>query len=320
MKKNLLVSLTICISVCARSQINLVPNWSFEDYSSCPSFTGDLDKAVGWTCYNESPDYFNECANLTPELELGVPVNARGHQMPIHGNSYIGIGTYFKTSSDTREHGGVMLQTPLDIGTTYYVSYHISLADTVSLDCPTNKIGVRFTMTEFDYLSSPSPIDNFAHIYSNAIVTDQVNWTKVFGSFVADAAYPYLMLGNFFDDANTDTVNCWGPSSSVSYYYVDAVCVSTDSSFTQNYLGLSNSDLQNRVQIFPSPTSDFLNIYCSECASDIHYSMTDLSGKSVLAGIIESSVAIDMRSLANGLYIINLRSGDDSIEKKIIKN
>ena len=47
-----------------------------------------------------------------------------------------------------------------------------------------------------------SIITNNPPVYSNTVSMDTLNWTRVFGSFVADSAYTHILLGNFFADAN----------------------------------------------------------------------------------------------------------------------
>jgi gliding motility-associated-like protein len=49
----------------------------------------------------------------------------------------------------------------------------------------------------------------------------------VSGFFIADSAYQYIAIGNFFDDSNTDTSSV-GSSSNVQigYYFIDDVWVS----------------------------------------------------------------------------------------------
>jgi gliding motility-associated-like protein len=47
----------------------------------------------------------------------------------------------------------------------------------------------------------------------------------VTGAFVADSAYEYVCIGNFFDDMNTDTISLT-PTSQFAYYYIDGINVS----------------------------------------------------------------------------------------------
>ena len=52
--------LTIC-STLIKAQ-NLVPNYSFEEYTICPIGPDELNYALSWYSSGASPDYFNECS------------------------------------------------------------------------------------------------------------------------------------------------------------------------------------------------------------------------------------------------------------------
>ncbi|MDO9187033.1 MAG: hypothetical protein Q7W13_13545 [Bacteroidia bacterium] len=72
------------------AQTNLVPNPSFEQYSSCPSTECGISLATGWYSAGYTPDYFNGCASWP----FGAPQNAAGYQYPASGNAYALVGTY----------------------------------------------------------------------------------------------------------------------------------------------------------------------------------------------------------------------------------
>lgn len=210
---------------------NLVPNPSFEEYTYCPDAEGQIDSVVGWQTCRGSCDYYNTCA--VPHL-FGVPNNIVGHQIPVSGNGYAGVICYSTNVQDTialREWIGISLLEPMEIGALYYASVRISWTtneDTIigSLRYASNKFGFRFSTQPYITYDFQNVLNN-AHIYSNEIVTDSIGWTLISGSFVADSAYTFLSLGNFFGDLSTDRVllNPTG-SNDGSYYYVDDVCVS----------------------------------------------------------------------------------------------
>ncbi len=83
---NLLAKISLCclfigLSLTGGAQ-NLVPNPSFEVFTSCPYQAGDIDKANGWTSLCGSPDYFNTCN----QYDWAVPNNIFGYQLPASGN------------------------------------------------------------------------------------------------------------------------------------------------------------------------------------------------------------------------------------------
>lgn len=203
---------------------NLVPNPSFEDTLQCPTNNqaNNPNLCVGWSMYGGTPDYFNECATG----DYGVPSNKFGSQAAYNGKAYTGLITYANGDpSNYREFIGTRLSQPLSVGTKYYVSAFINRSDTTS--CASNNFGFRFSMIPYSF-SNPTPVNNFSHVRSNAIITDSVNWTRISGSFIADNAYSYLAIGNFYTNSNTSSFNC-SPFNPFAYYYIDQVSVTTDS-------------------------------------------------------------------------------------------
>jgi len=220
----LLIFYVLTYSCCIAQ--NLVYNGNFEDYTICPSSSGGVQNCVGWFSAASSPDYFNVCASSMAFL---VPNNSWGYQQPYDGNAYMGGATYFQNYAYREPVRGTLIES-LVAGTTYYVSFKVSLAEMQS-NCGSNKIGALFTTLQYTNLSNPAPIVNYAQVYTNDIITDTANWTTVSGTFVADSAYNYVMIGNFFDNSQTD-IHILGSqlNSLYSYYYIDDVCVSTDAS------------------------------------------------------------------------------------------
>ncbi|MBL0103688.1 MAG: hypothetical protein IPP51_07995 [Bacteroidetes bacterium] len=185
-------------SLLAVAQTNLVPNPSFEDFITCPSAFDQLDRVTNWSSFGGSPDYINECANAGGS-SVGVPQNTWGFQYAKDGKGYLFFGTYDIQSlpNNTREYVGVQLTQPLTIGNRYFVSAFVSRADSNYANGATNNIGFRFTDQSYSKLMPFVP-DNFAQINCDTIIYDQQNWVQLFGSFVSDTAFQYLIIGNFF--------------------------------------------------------------------------------------------------------------------------
>lgn len=231
----MLSSLRKCCTVCCllgihtwvSAQINLVPNPSFEEYLECPQGYPDLDgKCSLWSTFRCSPDYYHNCSSMN-----GYE-NVSGYQLPRTGEAYIGILNLFPLEN-SQEQAGVELIQPLEVGKRYYVSFYISSAHDNRVDLATNKLGARFTTYAYLDDCNSTPLANHCQVYTNQVITDTLNWIKVSGSFVADSAYRYIVIGGFFEDALLDTVviNYHATYPHViyqSYYYVDDVCVSTD--------------------------------------------------------------------------------------------
>jgi hypothetical protein len=278
----------------SKGQVNLVPNPSFESYSSCPSNTGEVFKATGWDSYNGSPDYFNSCSSIS---QVDIPHNALGYQLAFNGNGYCGFSTY-DNASLYREIIGVQLSSPLIVSQKYFVSFNVSRADSnYIVGYSSNKVGVKFSTVK----STSVVINNSAHYYTNSVITDTLNWIKIFGSFIADSAYLHLMIGNFFDDANTTFLN--DANGQVAYYYIDDVCLSTDSIFTKNYATGTEETLPiSKMNIFPNPanTRIFINHH-----SDLpKISVYNIIGEKVNYSFVKENeyIVIDCLQWPTGVY------------------
>ncbi len=71
---------------------------------------------------------------------------------------------------------------------------------------------------------------------------------------MADSSYQYLLVGNFFDDSNTDTIHN-PPFSAVAYYYIDDSLVIHDT--LTALVDLADSF---GLKIFPNPCKYNLSI------------------------------------------------------------
>lgn len=246
----LLMSLLQLIYNPATAQINLVPNPSFEEYVSCPNSLEEVDGNLkNWRSFKGSPDYFNNCSS-----NLGF-ANVLSYQKAHTGEAYVGFINC--DVNNNAEQIGVKLNSSLIKGNKYYVSFYLSLAyNNYSLNISSNKMGVMFsTLYHYDSLGIKQ-LSNYSQVFSSIVIKDTVNWIKVSGSFIADSAYEYLIIGGLFDINQLDTTylpNASPPSQ--SYYFLDDVCLSEDSTIC--YSNVSNCDF-----ILPtafSPNGDNMN-------------------------------------------------------------
>jgi hypothetical protein len=197
MKKFFLLSSFISLSLLIKAQ-NLIYNGNFEIYDTCPTTLDKLRFATGWSSYSETPDYFNTCS----PVGLAPPNAIAAYQFPYSGNAYAGILTMVPGDTNYREIIGTQLTSSLLIGTTYYFSFFINFAGTPNYtSLATSKAGLRFSTIPYSF-TNPVPINNFTHYFCSTILNDTVNWVQLKGSYVADSAYQYVAIGNFFDDAN----------------------------------------------------------------------------------------------------------------------
>jgi hypothetical protein len=245
------------------AQENLVLNPSFESYTACPGTSSDLYRAVGWDNAKNSPDYFNVCATNSA---FKTPLNNFGYQIPANGNAYAGLFTYDASTTNYRELIIGTLKYPLTVNQKYFVSFKANRADSnYFYRYNTNNLGVRFTKTKYN-LGLPNLsnvlMDNFAHFNSINVISDTLNWVKIKGSFIADSAYKYVILGNFFDFINTNVIDNAVGLGNGAYYYIDEVCVTTDSLYNEGYIttSVNSQKPKNVVNISPNPFNEVLNI------------------------------------------------------------
>ncbi|MEI7802357.1 MAG: T9SS type A sorting domain-containing protein, partial [Bacteroidota bacterium] len=161
-----------------------------------------------------------------------------------------------------------------------------------------------------------APINNQAVVYSDSIVSDSVNWVPIRGYFIADSAYKYIMITDFFTDSNTDTVGL-NPQIDFnwSYYYIDAVYTSTDSMCCYT----ANSSFYNNEQIllFPNPSNSILNIKSPLESSEVR--IYNLMGQEILKlNKNEKEISIDISVFPDGFYFLVEQSENKFYCKKFL--
>ena len=246
---------------------NLVPNPSFEDYVTCPNSPGFNSKPLFWDRWDQSPEYFNSCAGTLGGVDtlLDVPWNGFTWQYALDGEGYVGGATY--QTGDFHEQIGAQLLQPLVVGQTYYASFYTNLAmhgNYWVTKWASNNMGLLFTMDEHIWPTNTGvgpefAIRNYAQVYSPDVITDTTGWTLVSGIFVADSAYQYVVIGNFFADSATDTVHVEDGVSLAAYYVYDLICVSATPGQCPMTTGLDERK-KYRVLVYPNPASSFLNV------------------------------------------------------------
>lgn len=319
MKQYFLISFLLVKSLSSSGQ-NLIYNPGFEIYSSCPDgYSSPIEdqvvKATGWKSFRETPDYFHTCA---PFAGVNIPNNAMGFQYAHSGNAYVGGATYNKNGL-YREIVGSTLVSPLIIGQKYFISFFVSLSGKSGFNYATDNIGAKFSTIAYNYLSNPIPIDNAPQFNYNGFISDTLNWTKITGSFTADSAYSRIALGNFFDDVNTDTI-CISPGTMTldGYYFIDNICLTTDSTFAYNWTDIRDFAENEIVSLFPNPSNGVFSVKL-ESSSQYFLSVFDVGGKVVFqkAGK-ETEFQFDLSQYPKGMYAVFMTINEHTICEKII--
>jgi hypothetical protein len=311
-----LIILLLFASMRFLGQSNLVVNPSFENFTLCPStYSENITCTTNWTSVKDSPGYLNSCGGQGSYW--GVPKHYFGYQSAATGNAYIGV-TAFSYQTNKRDIVGSQLSQTLNISQQYFVSIKVNLSQmdvgAGSQRLPTNKMGVRFSTVPFSSIT-PVPIDNFAHFFSNSTITDTLNWVTLGGSFIADSNYKYIMVGNFFDDANTDTIKY--SSSTLSYIYIDDVCVSTSSVVCNVPASVKENSTNNKLLIYPNPSSSSIFV------SGIYNIKTLIKligplGDVFLNDSLTRDTLIDVSGYPNGIYFLYIYQDNNVNAKKIV--
>ncbi len=299
-------------------QGNLVPNPSFEDtVGACVSTTNAIQKARYWKDFSASCDYYNGCASLSSQLS--VPSNINGYQNAASGVAYVGFTVCRDTTATTwREHRetfGAKLTQTLTIGQKYYVSLKVVPTENGCWGC--NKIGVKFTTFDANFPLIPNNplVNNISHVYTNSVISDTINWTTIKGSFIADSAYRYIVIGNFFKDAATQTIPC-SPTFG-GYFLADDICVSTDSIFASTWANISEQTKKKSLLVYPNPTSEFILINTVDFTIIDKINIINNLGQVVFTKQINAD-KINISLIPDGIYFLEVLSEGKTYFDKIV--
>ena len=94
-----------------------------------------------------------------------------------------------------------------------------------------------------------------------------------------------------------------------------------DVTFNANNDTLSVDDLlsENSIEIFPNPTSDWLNIKLNTLAPDTQINIVDITGRQVYTSTMSAEdFKIDVSKFSTGLYILNLTNNSANYSHKIM--
>jgi len=231
MKKYLLFIVLLFAVTIIKAQ-NLVPDSSFEMYTTCPTALSQVQVLSSWFQPTlGTSDYFNLC----DMGQVNVPSNYFGYQSASGGNGYAGFWI-FSGGTEVKEYLGSNLSCSnssevcaLTVGVSYQVSMDVSLAETHSnVGC--DGLGVYF----FTYPPSVNtanlwqvlPFTAQINYSSYGPITDTLNWVTLTDTLTADSAYRYIIVGAVLPDSLQDTVRIKPEDPyGKSYYYVDNVRV-----------------------------------------------------------------------------------------------
>lgn len=299
---------------------NLVPNPYFTVYDTCPDNFSQIKRATYWSSPNTgTPDYYNQCCTLGP-LYVGVPYNNGGFQEAINNDgAYAALIAIEPSSTNYREYIQAKLTNPLTINQKYFITIYVSLADNYKY--ATDALGIYLSKTavsKIDYTNLgviPQVANPIGHF-----LTDTLNWMKISGSFTADSAYQYITIGNFKDDTHTDTMSVPSTASITdSYYYVDDICISTDSLLCNATIGIKTYSGLNNMNVYCNNST----LYIKGINEIVNIEIYDAEGRLVLnQKISRGDDKIELDNFSNGIYLVKTDAYNEQQINKIciIKN
>ncbi|MBN1414016.1 MAG: OmpA family protein [Bacteroidales bacterium] len=220
---------TFLVPVLFSQARNLVPNYSFEKYETCPDDYTPQDmshKLVPYWSYPTiaTPDYFNRCS----PRNVSVPLNFAGESEPKTGDAYVGA-ILSGTEESYREYIQGMVEQPLMQGKKYCIRFSYKLASYS-----------RFAVDRLSLYFSDVEIKNTINV--NLPYTPQISskeglfldnideWEELCTVYTASGHEKYFIIGNFKNYENTNyvvtdknIVNL--RNKAYAYYYIDDVII-----------------------------------------------------------------------------------------------
>jgi len=202
---------------------NIVPNPSFEEYSSSPIgwfYTGKHFTSVMkyWSSPTAaSPDVFGPKVTvpvLWEDKGFGTVQARNGHSMA--GITLVGCG-------DGKPHCREYLQTPLldalVIGQQYQINFWVRRLPGGYV---INELGLLFK-DKRTYIEDDVRLDFQNVIIAIAEDNNPNGWIKMKATFTAQDESDYLIIGNFNNDLDSNASKAADQSLSFGYYYIDDV-------------------------------------------------------------------------------------------------
>jgi len=301
---------------------NLVPNGDMEQYDhhySYICFDSTYLTAKNWySPTTATPDYLNSSSCWT----RGVPQNFCGYQFAHGGNGYSLQGLFIQyPDSEYREYIQVELTDSLIAGKKYNVSFYVSLAD--SSEYATDDYAAAFSNNPLHDTSVLPPVLNYLPQISNIhgnFLTSKTDWMKISGSFIAAGGEKYMTLGNFNDDAHTDTIAVSG-GGNPSYiwgavYYIDDVSVELDTTQGVENVAFNKPD----IIIYPQPTRDLITINVLGAKQELIIELYNIQGQLLLRRkMLSAREQLDLTGYSKGLYLLKITGRDFVRCVKVVK-
>jgi len=220
-RKLYVVVLLCCLySFRGQGQINLVKNPSFEDVSACATgydqiaiadYWNSLDTNLIHLATNEGiPELINEChiGGPWPYYLTCAPFNLWFFSYPHSGKNMAQEYILLRNLNDSNEQRDYLqgkLKSKLISGKNYCVTFYTKQEHGSSYS--SKAASIYFDDGTIDTTSWPARAQSqfTPQVTSNNFITDTARWVKIEGSFTANGTELFFTIGNFNDNAHTDT-------------------------------------------------------------------------------------------------------------------
>ncbi|MCC7233362.1 MAG: hypothetical protein IT242_10485 [Bacteroidia bacterium] len=279
----------------------LVPNPGFEIQDSCPVSSGQLSLAPPWHSPNaNSPDLFNA---LCPTQNIS----------PRTGWGSAGLYAY-NLAPNYREYVAAALDSPLVTGRTYCVSFWVKCA---AYKYAVGKLGAYLVSGDI-HLTTSGPINATPQIENpDSVSLSPPVWTEISGIYTATGGEAHIVIGNFYNDANTSLTIINPNSSSLSaYYQVDDVSVSSCTN------GIEEQEMNGtRIKAYPNPAYNEIRLSFSPAIQHGCIILINTCGKTIRTfcrpQVLNGETVLDLHGVDSGLYFLILPCEAGMVFKKI---
>jgi len=242
---------------------NLVANGDFEQYSVLPTDGGQVNNCLHWNDLNlvpgvffpvwpfGSPDYFHTDADINSGVSF--PTNDFAYVNPYSGDAAIGFLNFQTTQGNPifppnafffadnyRESISSKLNTNLDIGETYVLSFYLTNGENSIHGSSSNNIGVYFST---DSLTQDTA--EVIYVIPQIEIANEIwetSWVNFSFSFIADEEFQFITIGNFNHNNQTSSIYIDTTASlDWSYFFIDKIEL-----YKSGTSSVSNENMQNK--------------------------------------------------------------------------
>jgi len=313
--KNVLVLMTILLSLPSVFAQNLVPNPSFEEYEDCENtkIITAMEFVVDWFNPNAwSSDYFKD-------FELPCAANTNGPTnsdflapQPYDGNSFVGSFYYLYQNEEfeTREYIEVQLTEPLTQEQAYQVSWWVSMG--AKSKYRVNSFGAAFTIAPLNDQSELFAFDVLPQVELTDFFGSTTEWQQIVDTIWATGGEQFLTIGTFKHDAELELqqINTGNNLFDGAYYVIDLVEVmAIPVSIVETIKNDSPSIIffENQIHIVNNT-----NALCA-------YQLYSISGELLLSSLFSTShEIIDCSPFASGMYFLKCVIDEKFYSSKLI--